>query len=316
MRENLKEIIGLEISGTAKLCKKGHRCLLRNVAVDDYLAFDPDVFLALEDHLWTNADVFEKHNIKKHSYFAFEGKVYKYKRSNGSVDYSIRMDDVKELDILEYLREKVQQIYCRECCMFFEHCYYNCIASQEDQDRVIQPILEQMYLYELVDNFAEDYEYNPKMYKNKWKENPLLKTDKGIVHVGMQKAEFANRFKQMIDKKQKYGYSLKPVCINGTTVNPNVLFGENGMCESIGFFVDTDDFETFLTFIQKEYKTNVVENPEDIELIEHLNKESQFDGIAYFYCKCKSRNQFYFVITLPTAACIYFDNICESTKKI
>lgn len=60
MREELKILIGENISGTAKCIRNGRRCLLRDIEIDDPNSFDPDVYLAIIEHLWTDSLIIKK----------------------------------------------------------------------------------------------------------------------------------------------------------------------------------------------------------------------------------------------------------------
>lgn len=64
MREELKRLIGENISGTAKCIKNGRRCLLRDIKIDDPNAFDPDIYLSITQHLWTDSSIIKKIILK------------------------------------------------------------------------------------------------------------------------------------------------------------------------------------------------------------------------------------------------------------
>ena len=304
MRENLKQLIGEEISGTAKCIRKGHRCLLRNIVVDDPCSFDPDLYLAAEQHLWTDSDIIEKNNIKRYSYFRFTGSVYKYKRENGTTDYSIKLKEVNPIDTFKYLESRIQQTYCRHVCLFFEHCYYNCCAPQSEKDNFVIPLMEKIFLEEAVNDFAEEYEFAPKDFLKEIKDRTLFKIGDAHIYLGMNKADFIRRYKPNIIEDNEF-YKMKPIEADKILLTPVVHFMKNGMCDFIAFETNQNDLNTAIQYISKKYNTNVTLFNHK-ELIDLFKIEMECGDVVFGYFKAQENHPASITISLSTPISGYF----------
>lgn len=305
MRENLKQLIGEEISGIAKCIRNGHRCLLRDVVIDDPCSFDPDLCLAIEQHLWTDSSAIERNNIKRYSYFRFTGSVYEYKRENGTTDYSIKLKEVKSIDTFEYLKNRIQQCYCRHICLFFEHCYYNCCAPQSEKDGFVIPIMEKMFLEEAVNDFAEEYEYSPKNFLKEIKKKTSFKIGESNIYLGMNKADFIQRYRDTIDCENDFGYKLKPIVVETISLIPVLHFIDNGMCDAIVFEVNADNLDTAIQYMNKKYNTDI-KNIECDNLLDLLKTEMEFGDIIFSYLNTKNNKPASLLVSLSTPISTYF----------
>lgn len=305
MRENLKQLIGEEISGVAKCVRNGHRCLLRDIVVDDSCSFDPDLYLAIEQHLWTDSNVIEKNNIKRYSYFRFAGSVYEYKRENDTTDYSIELKEVEPIDTFKYLKSRIQQCYCRHVCLFFEHCYYNCCAPQSEKDNFVIPVLEKMFLEEAVNDFAEEYEFSPKDFLKEIRNKTLFKISDAHIYLGMNKADFIKRYKSNIIEGNEFGYKMKPIEVDKIFLTPVIHFMKNGMCDAIAFETNQDNLNTAIQYINKKYNTNVTLFNHK-ELIDLFKAEMEFGDIIFGYSKAQENHPASIVMSLSTPISTYF----------
>ena len=305
MREELKRLIGENISGTAKCILNGRRCLLRDIKIDNPIAFDPDDYLSITQHLWTDSSIIKENNIKRYSYFKFTGSVYEYKRSNKSIDYSIEMTEIMPINTMDYLKSKMQQNYCRDGCMFYEHCDYNCCMPKEAIDEYVMPALENTFLHEAMFDFAEEYEFSPKDFLKGIKEKSAFKIGNSNIYLGMYKADFINRYQGIIDCENNFGYKLKPIKVDNIAVTPVLHFICNGMCDAIVFEVSKNDFGKAIQYINKKYNTKAI-NLGNIKPLNLFEAEIGFDDVTFGYTKSSKKKSPSILMSLSTPISSYF----------
>ena len=230
IRKGLKDYENKVVKGTAEYIYKGGRnCLLRNIYVDDDFCFDPDIYLTIEEHLWTDGSIFFEKGVEQQGFCAFEGTVYSYTRKDNSTDYSIKLDKMIEVSDVEYFQNQFQQFYCREICPFFEHCYYNCCAPQQELDDFINNLTTNFvlsYRNEKIKGFYNDF----KSYRKILSKQTVLPIGENYVYLGIYKSDFCNRFKGQYTIKQINNvdcYVLKLPLINNVEATVLLSFKFN-----------------------------------------------------------------------------------------
>lgn len=189
--------------------------------------------------------------------------------------------------------------------MFYEHCYYNCCAPKEAIDEYVVTVLENTFLHEAMFDFAEEYEFSPKDFLNRIKKETLFKIGNSNIYLGMNKADFINRYKGTIDCENNFGYKLKPIKVDDVSLTPVLHFMWNGMCDAIVFEVPENDLEKTVQYINKKYNTKAT-SLESNRLIDLLEIEMKFNDITFRYSKSSKKHLASILISLSTPISSYF----------
>lgn len=135
---------------------KGHvisiskqRALFDHLFVE-FMQNDGSIVDGKEEHVWVyDPQPFIDAGIKAGDKVSFFGKVYAYKRKDGSRDYGIkecenieRIEDYELPKSEELDQQFAESLVCDEICMFKDHCYGFCIAPFGWREQMVNTILQ------------------------------------------------------------------------------------------------------------------------------------------------------------------------------
>lgn len=297
MRNNLKELLGKEISGTAKCIKKGHCYLLKNVFIKDISSFIPNTYLLKESHLWVKSKNIEKDNIERCLFYEFIGTVYEYKRRNDTIDYSINIKKLIPIDLIE-------------CC---KYKYYNIQFS--NKNKFVASLIENLLIKEYVDEFREKHNFALKDFFKEIKKKTSFRINDSNIYLGMYKSDFVKRYKNIIIDKTEFGYKLNPIQINNFYITPIIHFLCNNICDAIIFEFHQADFNSVVNYINEKFNTNVIKIKQNISFLDLFKIENESGEVVFSYIEIKNNYPLSLVVSLTTVASNYLIEALPSNKE-
>lgn len=243
VREGLEGLNGESVSGTATIEKTGRTWLLKDIYIDGLCVYYPSAYLAVEDHLWTKVENVKDFEFKDFDMIFFKGYIYEYDRKDGSKDYSVKIIELKKLDVVNFWEKELRQMYCEKICSHFNNGCYKCGVPN---NIIIEFINEFLYdiLYEhKVKIYDKKYNGNTKKCLKSLRQNSQIQIDENLIYLGMHKADFLNRFKQtkiIKHKTNSYAISANIDCQNQKSIKCNIIldFNIKNICTRITIYED------------------------------------------------------------------------------
>lgn len=131
-----------------RIIKIDRRGILFKRLYINFMEMDGNYVTGKEDHIWIfDKRPFFRARVKVNDCVSFTGKVYAYKRQDGSMDFSLKdCEDIKKVDSYNFPsdeeldRQSLERIVC-ETCLYSEQCYGFCIAPVGWKEARIEAML-------------------------------------------------------------------------------------------------------------------------------------------------------------------------------